>query len=123
MIKKKSRTRWIREGDDNTKSFHACLKSHRRTNQITALSRDEVSLVEVNVTKREVKRYLETSIVDSSFKGLSLPVLSSKKSMRDDNYFLTTPFFEEEVWEEVKGCDDDKSSDPDDFNLSFFKEC
>ncbi|MCH90117.1 transposon TX1 putative 149 kDa protein, partial [Trifolium medium] len=37
MVVQRSRTRWLREGDANSSYFHACIKSRRKQNTITAL--------------------------------------------------------------------------------------
>lgn len=39
-FKKIRKDRWLK-GDDNTKFFHACIKSKKKTNQISTLLVDE----------------------------------------------------------------------------------
>ena len=48
-LKQKSRLRWVKEGDSNTKFFHSCLQDRRRKNQILSF----ISSSENGATKKE----------------------------------------------------------------------
>ncbi|XP_058749275.1 uncharacterized protein LOC131622266 [Vicia villosa] len=53
MLKQKSRIRWIKEGDCNTKYFHAAVRNRSRKNNIVALKIEQGNLEEVGDVKRE----------------------------------------------------------------------
>ncbi|MCH97275.1 LINE-1 reverse transcriptase like [Trifolium medium] len=41
LLKQKSRMRWVKDGDANTRYFHASIKGRRRKNQIVSLKKDD----------------------------------------------------------------------------------
>lgn len=59
LLTQKSRSKWIVEGDANTKYFHACLKARRRRNQMIALKVGDKWLETVLEVKNEVRRFFQ----------------------------------------------------------------
>ncbi|PNY01680.1 cysteine-rich receptor-like protein kinase, partial [Trifolium pratense] len=57
MIKQKSRTKWVREGDSNSRYFHQSIKSRRRRNQLVALKDGENLVQGVVEVKTFVKNF------------------------------------------------------------------
>jgi hypothetical protein len=41
LFRQKSRTKWVQEGDSNSRFFHASIKGRRRRNQIVLLKKGE----------------------------------------------------------------------------------
>jgi hypothetical protein len=118
-IFQRSRSKWLLEGDSNSKYFHACLKSRRRRNSISAIKthngwaegpgsvRDAtVSFFRNHFSKEEWAR--------PRLDGVDFPVLSE-----EDNDLLIAPFSLEEIEEAVKSSDGSKCPGPDGFNFRF----
>lgn len=55
----KSRMKWFREGDANTKFFHRCTQKRRKVNEILGLNFDGVFIEGVDPLKMEIKKYFE----------------------------------------------------------------
>ncbi|XP_058776931.1 uncharacterized protein LOC131651277 [Vicia villosa] len=53
VLKQKARVRWIKEGDNNSKYFHSCLKSRSRRNNIVSLQTAQGTLEGVEDIKAE----------------------------------------------------------------------
>ncbi|PNX82415.1 cysteine-rich receptor-like protein kinase, partial [Trifolium pratense] len=123
LIKQKSRLKWVREGDSNSRFFHTSLKSRRRRNQLSFLKRGNEWIQGVENIKMEVKNYFVQNFTEDwhhrpFVHGIDFNVLSA-----DDNDLLLQPFSEEDVREVIWSCDGNKSPGPDGFNFNFLKEC
>ncbi|XP_045831276.1 uncharacterized protein LOC123922622 [Trifolium pratense] len=123
LIKQKSRLKWVREGDSNSRFFHTSLKSRRRRNQLSFLKRGNEWIQGVENIKMEVKNYFVQNFTEDwhhrpFVHGIDFNVLSA-----DDNDVLLQPFSEEDVREVIWSCDGNKSPGPDGFNFNFLKEC
>lgn len=65
MLAQKARARWLREGDDNSGFFHACINSRRRVNLIQALQSRTGWLVEVEDVKQEILDHFTSQFSDN----------------------------------------------------------
>jgi len=63
----KSRARWIKEGDLNTRYFHSCLKSRQLKNQLMALHSDDKWLESVDDIRNAVTSYFQNQFKESDF--------------------------------------------------------
>jgi hypothetical protein len=123
LLHQKSRTKWIQDGDSNTRFFHANIKGRRRRNKIAKLKKGDVWLEGVDAIKNEVKDHFSKHFSEvwenrPFLHGITFNSLSS-----EDNELLLSPFDEEEVKDTIWSCDGNKSPGPDGFNLNFFKAC
>jgi hypothetical protein len=123
LLQQKSRTKWIQEGDSNTRYFHASIKGRRRRNQIAMLKKGGEWIEGVNEIKETVKdhfsNHFKVDYINRPFlQGIDFNSLSA-----EDNDLLLAPFLEEEVKDTIWSCDGNKSPGPDGFNLNFFKAC
>ncbi|CAJ2673212.1 unnamed protein product [Trifolium pratense] len=123
LIHQKSRTKWIQEGDSNTRYFHACIKGRRRRNQIVFLKKGNSLIQGVAEIKEEVKDHFSRHFTKEWSSRPFLQVIAFDTLSADDNALLLEPFEEEEVKETIWSCDGSKSPGPDGFNLIFFKVC
>ncbi|GAU35431.1 hypothetical protein TSUD_375210 [Trifolium subterraneum] len=123
LIKQKSRTKWVSEGDSNTRFFHASLKSRRRRNQMTLLKRGEDWIQGVDNIKSEVKNYFSRNFTEEWHNRPFVHGINFNVLLAEDNDLLLQPFTEEEVREVIWSCDGNKSPGPDEYNFNFLKEC
>ncbi|WJX66076.1 hypothetical protein P8452_50669 [Trifolium repens] len=118
----RSRSRWLREGDANTKYFHSQVKARGRRNNISALLTDsgwvegprDVRLAMANFFQEHFQQEeWERPVLD----GAVFPMLSE-----DSNNLLIAPFTLAEIEVAVSDCDGSKCPGPDGFNFNFIKE-
>jgi hypothetical protein len=117
----RSRSKWLRHGDANSKYFHACVVSRSRRNNISALKVGEIWLENPAHIKEEVVNYFEhhfssPNVCRPNLNGVSFPSLTL-----DDNFRLTVPFSYDEIFDAVKESDGSKSPGPDGYNYAFLK--
>ncbi|GAU09987.1 hypothetical protein TSUD_393040 [Trifolium subterraneum] len=121
-IFQRSRARWLKEGDANTKYFHSQVKARGRINKVSALLTDN-GWVEGPINVRQATlsffqhHFASTEWERPTLDGVGFPVLSD-----DCNSALTAPFTSEEIEDAVRDCDGSKCPGPDGFNFAFIKE-
>ncbi|GAU33427.1 hypothetical protein TSUD_380630 [Trifolium subterraneum] len=123
LLHQKARTKWIQEGDSNSRFFHASIKSRRRRNQLVMLKKGEGWIQGVTNIKKEVKDHFAHHFTEEwnnrpFLQGITFNTLSS-----EENSFLLEPFTEEEVKDTIWSCDGNKSPGPDGLNFNFLKSC
>lgn len=123
LLLQKSRTTWIREGDSNTRFFHASIKGRRRRNQITMLKKGEVWVEGVEEIKSLVQEHFTQHFTEEWPNKPFLQSIAFNSLTAEDNEILLAAFTEEEVRDTVWSCDGNKSPGPDGFNLNFYKVC
>ncbi|XP_019433996.1 PREDICTED: uncharacterized protein LOC109340725 [Lupinus angustifolius] len=101
LLCQNSRRSWLKDGDSNSKFFHASINQRRRNNRIPGL-------------------FIEGEWIDDPPRaipgGIDFVNISD-----EDNSFLTAEFEEVEIKEVVWSCQGDNSPGPDGFNFSFIK--
>ncbi|KAK2442416.1 hypothetical protein QL285_013611 [Trifolium repens] len=118
----RSHSKWLREGDSNSKYFHGCINARKRMNTISALN-TPLGWVEGSVGVREATVAFFKNHFSSegwhrpNLDGVDFPVLSE-----GDNMMLIAPFSCEEIEDAVKTSDGGKCPGPDGFNFAFIKE-
>jgi hypothetical protein len=122
FIFQRSRSKWLKEGDANTKFFHGCVRARTKANCISALKVDDVWIDNPSLIKSAVLSYFEnhvssTPCVRPKLDGVDFPRLSDA-----ENVGLTSPFSLDEIELVVKHSDGNKSPGPDGFNLAFVKK-
>ncbi|KAL4366278.1 hypothetical protein GQ457_05G030610 [Hibiscus cannabinus] len=117
----KSRLRWFKEGDRNTRFFHITASLRRAQNQISSIKSGPVVVKD----PKEVAQVFETHFKQSYNKTPTIPVKSfpccSKTLSISSASSLESPFSEEEVWASLSVADGNRAPGPDGFNLDFFK--
>ena len=116
-----SRISWLRDGDRNTKFFHAIASNKRRKNAISSIevdgsTEDDPSKIKTEAREFFKKIFEEDCPIRPVFEGLNFKCLS-----QDQAESLIKPFTNEEIDAAVSSCDSDKAPGPDGFNFKFVK--
>jgi hypothetical protein len=123
ILRQKSRSKWIQEGDSNTRFFHASVKGRCRRNQIVKLKKGDGWIEGVEEIKNEAKDHFSKHFTEEWMSRPFLQGIEFNSLSAEENESLLAPFDEEEVRETIWSCDGNKSPGPDGFNLNFFKAC
>ncbi|XP_058741211.1 uncharacterized protein LOC131613570 [Vicia villosa] len=117
----RSRSKWLKEGDVNSKYFHSYINKRRKDNEILCL--------DINGRKVTEVKEIKDALCDHSsrqFAGRETRVIPENLSFNhiedSHNEELVCRFSEEEIRRAVWECDSDKSPGPDDVNFGFVKE-
>jgi hypothetical protein len=118
----RSRSKWLKEGDVNSKFFHGCVKARSKLNFISALRIDGGWIESPDQIKAAVSTYFENHVSSSprirpKLDGVVFPSLSV-----EDNVGHVSPFSLKEIELVVKDSVGNKSPGPDGFNFSFLKK-
>jgi hypothetical protein len=121
LIVQRSRARWLKEGDANTRYFHKCLKGRRSSNSIRALQVGGVWVDTPLLIRQATIDFFKQQFCRSRspkllLDGISFPILSGEA-----NTSLTLPFTLGEIEEVVLDSDGSKSPGPDGSNFNFVK--
>lgn len=119
LMYQKSRSRWLREGDGNTRFFHNVINRRRKRNELVGIHINGTWREEVKEVKQGMFEYFKNHFKKAEFERPSLAADFSSKRISDlDNEFLISPFTKEEVKEAVWSCESSKSPGPDGFNFN-----
>ncbi|WJX43736.1 hypothetical protein P8452_30798 [Trifolium repens] len=121
-IVQRSRSRWMKEGDSNSRYFHVCINARQKSNNIIALRTPlgwREGPVEVRSAVVEFFKLHFDNVVwhRPVFEGVVFTRITE-----DDNLMLRKIFGGEEIEAVVKSIDGSKSPGPDGFNFMFVKE-
>jgi hypothetical protein len=123
LLKQKSRMKWVKEGDSNSRYFHESIKSRRRRNQLVALKEGDNWIQGVSEIKAFVKNFFADNFGERWEDRPNLNGIHFQSLSIDENIMLTAPFTIEEVREAIWSCDGNKCPGPDGFNFNFYKVC
>lgn len=121
LLFQKSRDKWIKEGDSNTKYFHNMVNWRRRTNAIKGLRIQGNWVEDPMLVKNKVREFFEDRFKERSWPGLYLDGVPFPSISLEENASLTTSFELEEIRSAVWDCEGDKSHGPDGFNFRLLK--
>ena len=122
LLRQKARSRWIKEGDCNSRYFHLLINSRRRSNGLNGVLVDGVWKDEPAAVKEEVKRFFSRRFQEADYDRPKLDGIIFKTITSQQNDLLTERFQEEEIKRAVWSCGSDKSPGPDGLNLKFIKQ-
>src|SRR4051812_11342111 len=107
----------MKEGDNNTKFFHASMKERYRRNSIITVKSCFGMVVEwVSEVKEEIKNHFVVRFQRSSIPRPYLQNITFERLLNQDCGSLEEEFLEEEIKKVVFDDDGDKSPGPDGFN-------
>lgn len=122
LVFQRSRVKWLKEGDANTKYFHNCLKARTSGNSIKALKVNGDWVQSPIDVRMEVVDYFKAQVSALPCTRPTLDGVIFERLTEDDNRVLIGVFSGEEIEEVVMGSDGTKSSGPDGFNFAFIKK-
>ncbi|MCH82218.1 LINE-1 reverse transcriptase like, partial [Trifolium medium] len=118
----RSRSKWLKEGDTNSKYFHNCVKASSRRNKMVAL-RTANGWVEGPIhVREEVVMYFRNHFANEDWHRPTLDNIEFSCLPPEGVDVLTAIFTLEEITRVVKDSDGSKSLGPDGFNFAFIKE-
>ena len=122
LIAQRSKSRWLKEGDANSKFFHKCLKLRKSRNSIKALKEDDGWVVSPFEVRSKVVNYFTNHFADHRWERPKLDGVNFLMLTGGDNDLLVAPFSLFEIEAVVKESDGSKSPGLDSFNFAFVKE-
>jgi exonuclease III len=122
-IYQSSRSKWLRQGDANSKFFHRCVAARKNINSLMALKVGDIWIESPHHIREVVALYFENHfsspvLIRPKLEGVCFPSLSLEENSR-----LVDCFSEAEIVEVVRSSDGNKSPGPDGFNFAFLKKC
>ncbi|XP_060972201.1 uncharacterized protein LOC133038159 [Cannabis sativa] len=121
--RQRSKQLWLKEGDHNSKYFHAAAKTRKRNNQINSLRNDSGNMVGWDDGIQEV--------MEGYFQQLFTPTVTSWNQVIDcipttitpvQNMHISAPVEESEVKKALFQMHPDKSSGPDGMSPGFYQK-
>jgi len=122
LIAQRSRLRWLKEGDVNSKFFHKCIKARKSRNSIKALRENDGWVVSPFEVRRKVVNYFTEHFAEDRWDRPKLERVDFRRLTDCDNGLLVAPFSLVEIEAVVRDSDGSKSPGPDDFNFAFIKD-
>ncbi|GLT98273.1 hypothetical protein SLE2022_157850 [Rubroshorea leprosula] len=119
--KHKSRNRWIREGDANTRFFHNVANGRRAQNNIAGLMRDGEWIEDPEAVKDEIVKYFRNLFQGDPWNRPKPEGIKFQNISEEKKEWLERPFSVEEIEEGLRSCDGSKAPGPDGYNFNFLK--
>jgi hypothetical protein len=95
--RQKSRVKWLREGDKNTRFFHRVVNSNRRINSIDRLSLDGILTIDQTAIGEGLVKFYSNLFSDEALRRPLLDDLRFSSIAEEDGLALDSQFTEEEV--------------------------
>jgi hypothetical protein len=118
----RSRSKWLKEGDANTKFFHSSVKTISKLNSISAIKVDGEWLESPSRVKAAVSSFFHNHVASPAMCRPKLDGVTFPRLSEEENVNLIAPFSLEEIKEVVRSSDGNKSPGPDGFNFAFVKK-
>lgn len=121
LLCQKSRIRWVKEGDANSKFFHAMVNFKRKTNALTGLHLNGVWSDNPITVKEGIRNFFADKFRAAQWERPKLDGVYFKTLTDSDSSSLEESFTLGEIKEAVWSCACDKSPGPDGINFRFIK--
>ena len=118
--RQRSRCKWLKEGEKNTKFFHGMASARSRKNRITSLVDGEVRLSDRENIVNHIKDFFATPYAKEEWNRPTLDNLQFDTIGEANAAYLESEFEEAEVREAVFALRGDKALGPDGFPIAFF---
>lgn len=116
-----SRSRWLKEGDRNTRYFHTVASIRRQKNTISSLCIDGTNVFDLAGIKKEAISFFQNIFKEDIDNRPRFENLEFKQLLPDHIEMLSAPFSIEEIDAAVASCDGNKAPGPDGLNFNFIK--
>ena len=120
----KSRIQWLREGDKNTKFFHASVQGRRRRNRLNKLQREDGTWTESEqAVSKEIAEYYRNLFNSNDVGDLTEVLDGIPHTISDElNGNLMKPVLEEEIKAVIFSMNPDKAPGVDGMSPLFFQK-
>jgi len=120
--RQRAKAHWYKDGDRNTKFFHASATARRKVNRISSLDDDVGNKIISEQGLQEVARSYFVNIFQQQASDFSsvIDVINPSISA-NDNDLLTAPFNKVEFRDAIFSMHPDKCSGPDGYSLGFYQ--
>ncbi|XP_021984793.1 uncharacterized protein LOC110880606 [Helianthus annuus] len=112
-LKQRSRIRWAKEGDENSKFFHSQINWRKASNVIHGLNIGGSWVSKPSLVKKEVFSFFRSRFEEECMGRPSLVCPNLKKISRSEASWLESSFSREEIKNAVFDCGDDRAPGPD----------
>jgi hypothetical protein len=117
------KTHWYRDGDRNTKFFHASATARKKANRITSLEDSSGNKVSSSTGMSEIaKNYFSELFQKNNNVAAPVTHLPRHSVSAEDNEMLTTPFTKKEFREAMFSMHPDKCSGPNGYSPGFYQQ-
>ncbi|XP_019239934.1 PREDICTED: uncharacterized protein LOC109219918 [Nicotiana attenuata] len=120
--RQKSRCRWLKEGDNNTKYFQKLANSNRRHSSIDKLKVGSEVIDDKELIKEEILNYYHNLYAENEVWRPTTNFEEVAKISAVDNEMLEAVFDKEEVHAVIQSCAPDKAPGLDGFTMVFFQK-
>ncbi|XP_022014806.1 uncharacterized protein LOC110914313 [Helianthus annuus] len=120
-LKQRSRVRWAKDGDENSKFFHSQVNSRKASNTIHGLYVGGSWVSKPSLVKKEVFNFFKARLTEEVEDRPSLVCPNLKRISDEDVTWLEARFSLEEIKSAVFDCGSDRAPGPDGFNFRLKK--
>ncbi|KAL8510870.1 hypothetical protein ACS0TY_017619 [Phlomoides rotata] len=113
LAAQKSRSKWLSEGDANSKFFHAMVNRNSKKAEIKSMKINNQWLEGVSPIRDGIHDYFQDFFADKKKSNPNLRGLKCKRIEDWENRCLVEEFTDEEIKLTVWNCDDNRSPGPD----------
>lgn len=121
--RQKSRSIWLKQGDNNTSFFHKMANAHHRYSHIDNLVINGRSVTDEESINNKILAFFKSLYSEDEPSKLPWSYPDCPRISMEDNLELQQPFLEEEILAVLKECEGDKAPGPDGFTMGFYKKC
>ncbi|KAE8716200.1 Phospholipid-transporting ATPase 2 [Hibiscus syriacus] len=118
----KSRSRWIKDGDRNTRFFHLSALTRNRANTIHSLKIKGDFISDIGMIRSTVFNFFKATYNTKSAMEVEGLNLEFAQLTAIQSASLEVEFSEQEVWQVISSSDSTKAPGPDGFTMGFYKK-
>ena len=121
LLRQKARTKWIKEGDCNSRYFHKLMNYNCRNNAVKGVLIEGSRVEEPTRVKEEVCNFFQIRFSEPDYGRPKINGTRFRGIGQQQNEWLVGRFQEDEIKSAVWDCGSEKSPGPDGLNFKFIK--